>query len=83
MLSVRDPLFLDRENTPSINLVLRATDRGDSPRASTLNIVVVLDDINDNTPVFRPASYAATVVEVCMCVHAYMCTYFRFALIFM
>lgn len=62
---MRDSTLLDREITPTINLVLQATDRGTpNPRASILQIQVVLDDINDNTPVFRQSVYDASVTEV-------------------
>lgn len=65
VISVRDPTSLDREATDMISVTLRATDNG-SPlsRASDLILEVILDDINDNTPEFMPASYTATVREV-------------------
>lgn len=61
---MRDSSVLDRETTPVITLRLTATDGGTNPRAVTLTIQVSLDDINDNTPVFMPAVYTASVAEV-------------------
>ena len=45
-------------------LRLRATDRGSPSRAAVLEIQVVLDDINDNTPLFEQVAYAASILEV-------------------
>ena len=61
---MQDSAPLDRETTPVINLLLRATDGGTNPRSSTLPIEVTLDDINDNTPTFLQDSYLADVFEV-------------------
>ena len=64
VISVQDPTVLDREVSPTVTLILTATDGGDNARAQTLTIVVNLDDINDNTPMFMPAEYTASVAEV-------------------
>lgn len=64
VISVRNPAALDRETTPTIPLLLIARDLGSNPLASTLQIYVDLDDINDNSPVFSPASYFASIPEV-------------------
>ena len=64
VISVQDPTLLDREATPSVSVTLQATDSGFSPQASQLIIEVVLDDINDNSPIFMPAVYTASIREV-------------------
>ena len=66
VISVRNPASLDRETTPTIPLLLIARDQGSNPLGSTLEIFVDLDDINDNSPIFSPASYFASVPEVRM-----------------
>jgi len=47
------------------NLLLTATDRGTTPMASTIDIQVVLGDVNDNSPEFGVQVYNADIVEVC------------------
>ncbi len=73
VISVLDPTALDRETTSTIPLTLTARDQASDPRASSLIIYVDLDDINDNTPLFSPASYSASVLEVCglACLHVH------------
>ena len=64
VISVLDSAVLDREAQSTIMLRLRATDRGSPSRAADLDIQVVLDDINDNTPLFDQAAYTASISEV-------------------
>ncbi|XP_036378984.1 protocadherin alpha-8-like [Megalops cyprinoides] len=54
---------LDREKQPVIELLLTAVDGGKPPRSGTLQIVVHVMDINDNTPVFSSALYKVRVPE--------------------
>ncbi|XP_015205229.1 protocadherin alpha-8-like isoform X22 [Lepisosteus oculatus] len=54
---------LDREKQPVIHLVLTAVDGGKPPRSGTLEIIVNLLDINDNTPVFNKPLYKVNVYE--------------------
>ncbi|XP_061840113.1 protocadherin-23 [Nerophis lumbriciformis] len=45
---------LDREITPSYELVIQATDRGNPPLSSSATIRVQVVDINDNSPTIPP-----------------------------
>ncbi|KAM8847831.1 protocadherin alpha-3-like isoform 4-T4 [Synchiropus picturatus] len=54
---------LDREKLPVVKLVLTAVDGGKPPRSGSLNIVVNVQDVNDNIPVFDKTLYKATVRE--------------------
>jgi len=65
VIRVSDSILLDREVMPVFNLLLTATDQGTTPMASTIDIQVVLGDVNDNSPEFGVQVYNADVVEVC------------------
>lgn len=54
---------LDRETRASYRLHVTARDRGDPPRATDSEILVRVLDENDNSPVFDPKQYSATVAE--------------------
>ncbi|XP_066572857.1 protocadherin alpha-8 isoform X15 [Amia ocellicauda] len=54
---------LDREKQPVIHLVLTAVDGGKPSRSGTLQIIVNVLDINDNTPVFSKPLYRVSVSE--------------------
>ncbi|XP_048059442.1 protocadherin alpha-2-like [Megalobrama amblycephala] len=54
---------LDRERQGKHRLTLTATDGGNPPKSGTLNITVIVLDINDNRPVFSRDSYSATILE--------------------
>ncbi len=54
---------LDREKLSKHILTLTATDGGNPPKSGTLNISVIVLDINDNRPVFSRDSYSATILE--------------------
>ncbi|XP_058263978.1 protocadherin alpha-3-like isoform X12 [Hemibagrus wyckioides] len=54
---------LDREKQPVIQLILTAVDGGKPSRSGTLQIVISVEDINDNVPVFSKALYKASVIE--------------------
>ena len=54
---------LDRESTPSYQLIVYATDRGDAPLSSSTLVTVSLYDENDNRPTFSPSSYVGAVDE--------------------
>ena len=58
------PSALDRETTPTLTILLTATDNGLSPRAETVPITVVLTNINDFSPEFDMPSYSGSVPEV-------------------
>lgn len=52
---------LDREKIPAYNLVARATDGGG--RFCQSEIHLILEDVNDNPPVFSSDHYTACVYE--------------------
>uniref|UniRef100_A0A3P9A0Y3 Cadherin domain-containing protein n=1 Tax=Esox lucius TaxID=8010 RepID=A0A3P9A0Y3_ESOLU len=54
---------LDREKQAVIRLLLTAFDEGKPPRSGTLQVVVNVMDINDNTPVFSKPLYKVKVKE--------------------
>ncbi|XP_047661161.1 protocadherin alpha-2-like [Tachysurus fulvidraco] len=54
---------LDREKESVINLVLTAVDGGTPPRSGSMQIVVNVQDINDNSPVFSKFLYKVQVHE--------------------
>ncbi|KAL8194370.1 UNVERIFIED_CONTAM: hypothetical protein K2H54_016336 [Gekko kuhli] len=54
---------LDREKVPEYNITITATDQG-SPRLTTERTVMILiSDINDNSPVFEKSKYEMQVWE--------------------
>ncbi|RUS77965.1 hypothetical protein EGW08_014274 [Elysia chlorotica] len=54
---------LDREARNQYYLVLTAHDGGVPPREGSLNLTVIVDDVNDNMPFFRQLSYSVHVRE--------------------
>lgn len=54
---------LDYETAQRHNLVVAATDTGEPPLSSNLTVLLEVQDVNDNPPVFERAEYAVTVVE--------------------
>ncbi|XP_076861954.1 protocadherin gamma-A11-like isoform X17 [Brachyhypopomus gauderio] len=54
---------LDREQQAEIRLILTAADGGSPQRTGTVSIRVVVQDANDNAPIFTQAVYKASVVE--------------------
>ncbi|XP_073677258.1 protocadherin alpha-8-like [Garra rufa] len=54
---------LDREKQPVIQLTLTAVDGGKPPRSGTINIIVNIEDVNDNIPVFSKPLFKARVLE--------------------
>ena len=56
---------IDRETTPEgFNVTLQASDRGNPPKTSTLDIHISLADINDQSPRFERDHYVIDVDEV-------------------
>ena len=51
--------LLDREVRPTYNLALMCEDYGLDPQVSIKHIEVAVVDVNDNTPIFRQATYTA------------------------
>lgn len=54
---------LDYETAHSHQLVVLATDGGDPPLSANLTVLVDVQDINDNAPVFERNEYAVQVLE--------------------
>ncbi|KAL0131096.1 hypothetical protein PUN28_002587 [Cardiocondyla obscurior] len=54
---------LDREQRSNYTLEVTAKDRGEPPRSSSTIISVTVLDENDNSPVFEPRQYFATIAE--------------------
>ncbi|TRY86223.1 hypothetical protein DNTS_035621 [Danionella cerebrum] len=54
---------LDREKTKNHNLILTAFDGGKPQRSATVQINVIVLDVNDNPPVFSQSSYRTSVPE--------------------
>lgn len=54
---------LDRETRANYTLEIKAKDRGDPPRSSKTSVFIRLLDENDNSPVFAPKQYSASVAE--------------------
>ncbi len=54
---------LDREKQPVIQFTLTAVDGGKPPRSGTINLVVNIEDVNDNIPVFSKPLFKARVAE--------------------
>jgi protocadherin Fat 1/2/3 len=52
---------LDRERVPVYNLIARATDGGG--RFCSSSVLLLLEDVNDNPPVFSSNHYTACVYE--------------------
>ncbi|XP_029968703.1 protocadherin alpha-8-like [Salarias fasciatus] len=54
---------LDREHTAQHWLLLTATDGGKPSKSCTINITVVVSDVNDNSPVCDKQKYTITIKE--------------------
>lgn len=56
-------VVFDREQRDTHHVVVTCRDFGDSPLRSSVDVRVVVGDLNDNAPVFPVQSYAAEVTE--------------------
>lgn len=54
---------LNRELIQNYTLQVTATDQGVNSRSTTQKLVILVEDINDNPPVFVPSVYSKTVLE--------------------
>ncbi|XP_022815994.1 protocadherin-like wing polarity protein stan isoform X3 [Spodoptera litura] len=54
---------LDREVQAKYQLMVTATDGGSPSRSATASVVVVVQDVNDNDPVFSPPQYEVELAE--------------------
>ncbi|XP_075756135.1 protocadherin gamma-A12-like [Pelodiscus sinensis] len=55
--------ILDREEQAVHDLILTATDGGDPVRSGTARIRVIVEDANDNAPIFTQSVYKVNVLE--------------------
>ncbi|XP_009706137.1 PREDICTED: protocadherin Fat 4-like, partial [Cariama cristata] len=54
---------LDREKQGFYNLTVIASDQGQPVLSTALNLTVIIDDVNDNPPVFSSSRYEVSVPE--------------------
>jgi protocadherin Fat 4 len=54
---------LDRETKANYELTVTARDRGEPPKSTHTKILVKVLDENDNSPVFDPKQYSASIAE--------------------
>ncbi|XP_029968594.1 protocadherin alpha-8-like [Salarias fasciatus] len=54
---------LDREAVQKHSLVLTAIDGGKPPKTGSMNIAVIVLDVNDNTPIFSKDAYSVMISE--------------------
>nr|XP_039265780.1 protein dachsous-like [Styela clava] len=54
---------LDRENISEYQLTVTAYDEGSPQMSSETTVTVVIDDVNDNQPIFNQTSYEADIAE--------------------
>ncbi|RMB95996.1 hypothetical protein DUI87_27530 [Hirundo rustica rustica] len=57
---------LDFEAIPVYNLTVAASDRGLPQRSATVPVLITVQDVNDNPPVFTRAEYRAAVSEAAL-----------------
>ncbi|XP_068441399.1 protocadherin Fat 3a isoform X3 [Clinocottus analis] len=56
--------MLDHEHVQKYDFIVRATDNGFPPLSSEVSVIVVVNDMNDNPPVFNQLLYEAYVNEL-------------------
>uniref|UniRef100_A0A8D3D2A8 Protocadherin Fat 3 n=1 Tax=Scophthalmus maximus TaxID=52904 RepID=A0A8D3D2A8_SCOMX len=56
--------MLDHELLPKYGFIVRATDNGFPPLSSEVSVIVMVNDMNDNPPVFNQLLYEAYVNEL-------------------
>lgn len=55
--------YLDRETKASYKLIVTAVDHGTPPLTSSVDVTVVVNDVNDNPPTFAKSQYNCSVTE--------------------
>ncbi|XP_076313585.1 protocadherin-like wing polarity protein stan isoform X2 [Tachypleus tridentatus] len=55
---------IDREQESNYDFTVVAKDHGNPPRSASASVIIRIQDINDNDPVFEPKIYEARVSEV-------------------
>ena len=63
VIRVADNADINRELIEVFNLTIRANDLGSPQMEDFSQVVIMVDDINDNAPVFLPSLYIASVRE--------------------
>ena len=54
---------LDREISPKMSFYIYASDGGDPSLTGSATVTILVDDINDNDPIFTPNNYNFTIQE--------------------
>ena len=54
---------IDREVVDKYTLVIKATDAGSSPLSASMELTVIVGDVNDNDPVFESRTYSTNTNE--------------------
>ncbi|XP_046394946.1 protocadherin-like wing polarity protein stan isoform X2 [Ischnura elegans] len=54
---------LDREERSQYQFQVVARDGGEPPMSATASVMVIVEDVNDNDPIFEPSLYETTVSE--------------------
>ncbi|XP_060035603.1 protocadherin alpha-8 isoform X5 [Erinaceus europaeus] len=54
---------LDREEATEHNLILMATDEGKPELTGTMQLLITVQDVNDNAPVFQQSEYEVKILE--------------------
>ena len=60
---IRTSAALDREQVPVYHLTVGAVDTGTPQQTGTTKVIITLEDVNDNGPVFPPGSDTGSVPE--------------------
>ena len=60
---ITENVVFDREHVDTHHVVVFCRDLGDSPLRSSVDVRVIVGDLNDNAPVFAVDSYTAEVTE--------------------
>ena len=61
--AIRTAMELDRETVPVYQLTVGAIDTGTPSKTGTTEVVVTLEDVNDNGPMFPPGADSGSVPE--------------------
>ncbi|ESO89853.1 hypothetical protein LOTGIDRAFT_124131, partial [Lottia gigantea] len=55
--------ILDREITPSYTLNITISDKGATPLTDSISVIITVDDVNDNAPIFTGTPYIFSILE--------------------